>query len=444
MPKRVKRIVLQFMVVAFTTAVAYGLNVVGILPIWDDLSFRGGTQNVARSVVLHRNLAIVGEVLGRPVGDQTDVVIRGYNATTGNLVWTDEFEGMDVRVAAFADEAIAVGARPMPAPMEGFQNIEMRGYDLKQGTLRWTRQTRMTGPQAVLVRNGKLILVGYDEVFAPNGVLGRIRVFDASVGIPLWDAVIEDANPIAPDTAFWDVDDSGRFIIAVGSVQHGLDRDLVLRSYRLRDGHLRWEHTESHVAPFGVRVVNDTAYVAGSENQPGNLNEPVVTYLAAFDIGDGTREWKANPSPNESAFTAIAATASTVVVAGLLGHIEAHDALTGNLLWSAKGTTEEGALESIRELLAVGASTIAVGNIDFNIRDHQAFIRVYDESGRIVAEDKRSTGQSSSYVDAATDRDFHRLVAVGSIGGITGGALVQAYDLITKHRNSDQKTEVEP
>ena len=54
------------------------------------MTFRGAGINEARSVALNRNRAIVGEVFGSGITG-TDVVVRGYNASSGNIAWEDNF-----------------------------------------------------------------------------------------------------------------------------------------------------------------------------------------------------------------------------------------------------------------------------------------------------------------------------------------------------------------
>src|SRR5262245_49564462 len=108
MTKRVKSLVVLFIVGTFTSTVAYSLTVVGIIPTWNDLTFRDGFRNEARSVALHRNRVSVGEILGRVASPGTDVVVKAFKAATENLVWTDEFPGSLVFVEAAKDLTIAV------------------------------------------------------------------------------------------------------------------------------------------------------------------------------------------------------------------------------------------------------------------------------------------------------------------------------------------------
>jgi hypothetical protein len=107
--------------------------------VWDNFT----ANATARSIALHRNRAIAGltiSVTGRPFNEPpTDVSIRGYNATTGNLVWTDTFPGQAVFVEAAQDYAVAVASVGTAPPGGGVIDwkVFIRGYDLHSGAIRW-------------------------------------------------------------------------------------------------------------------------------------------------------------------------------------------------------------------------------------------------------------------------------------------------------------------
>src|SRR4030095_11720428 len=215
---------------------AYG-DTLSLTIRWDDFIANGTAQSVA----LHRNRTIAG-VLNE---SQTEVSIRGYNTATGNLVWTDTFPAESVLVKAAQVYAIVVSSVGA--------TVFIRSYDLHSGTIRWTNTSEtLSSLNGMLIRNGKLVIVGYDPAFVPQH--GVILVFDASTGVLLWKTAI-DIPPVFSNetgtgnqTTLWDVDDAGRNIVVVGALHHGPGevRDLLIRSYRLRDGELRWEVLEPH------------------------------------------------------------------------------------------------------------------------------------------------------------------------------------------------------
>jgi outer membrane protein assembly factor BamB len=383
---------------------------------WDNLVQRGGPQkrNEATSVALHHNRAVVGAVLGRVESSETDVVIRGFNLTTGTLVWTDEFPGFDVFVEAAHDFAIAVAT----IPLTNNQNLRIRSYDLHSGATRWTTDTALVAPQKILIRNGKLVIVGYDPDIAP--LHGVILVLDASTGAPLWNTEIDIPGS---ESELWDVDDAGKNIVVVGTKDTVSEnaRDLILRSYRLRDGQLRWEAAAPGVFASAIRVQNDLVYIAGFER----VGSATIGFLAAYHLGDGIQQWKAPPPsiPGLGLGLIRLAVTPTAVIAGRFGGLEAHDPFNGNLLWSQ--ALQQESLQRLipidDHLLTVGAKTIP------GEEDRQLILRVLDSAGNVVAEHLGETGPGNSYRDAALLNN--RFAVVGHLGGIAGGALVRVYDV---------------
>ena len=84
MKKGILVLVIGQLAISLTYAAVVNLNLV-----WNDLTFRGGEINQAQSVAFNRNRVIVGEVLGR-AGGGPDVIVRGYDAMTGNVAWEDD------------------------------------------------------------------------------------------------------------------------------------------------------------------------------------------------------------------------------------------------------------------------------------------------------------------------------------------------------------------
>jgi outer membrane protein assembly factor BamB len=381
---------------------------------WENLVQRGGAnkRNEAQSVALRHNRTVVGAILGRTESFDTDIVVRGFNTTTGNLVWSDEFPGTQVFVEAAQDYAIAVG-------VVGDSQLGIRSYDLHSGAIRWTTNAMMFAPQAVLIRGGKLVIVGQD-------VEGLILVFDAGTGTPLWSRsvdilpILDPVTGIGNSSRLWDVDQGGLTLVVAGSVQTGtgvspITFSTVIRSYRLADGFLRWEVRESSPTfPTHVRIGNHMAYVAGGAGGG---------FLAAYRLADGHQEWQtASPPPSVISL----AVNSMGVVAGGFQFVGAFDPFTGTPLWSKTPNRE-----IIIRVLPVGSQTIVVA-VDFGPEpqdDQQLVVRLLDANGDVLAADVRDSGFRNSYEDAAFLNG--RLAVVGRLTGIAGGALTRVYELQT-------------
>jgi outer membrane protein assembly factor BamB len=384
---------------------------------WDNLTQRGGPDrtNEVRSVALHRNRVVTGAFLGHAEDSNVDVVIQGFNARTGRLVWSDEFPALvlNVLVEAGGDVAVAVGRTGV---FSG--NVLIRAYDLATGVLRWSASRPVLNLQKILIRHGKLVIVGNDLVpIGPDNVFkGVVDVLDAGTGLPLWNVSIA----IVSDTTFMDVDDAGQNIVVVGSNRNTGPaplQDLNLRSYRLSDGLLRWQRAEPLIFGGHVQVANGVAYVVARPLEPEN------GFVAAYQVADGQPLWKTPAAIQPS--TTLAVTTGAVIT-NILGELRAYHRLSGNLLWS--NTNDE----SIARLIALGDDVVTVGTkaVDPPGLESQLVIRILDAAGQVVAEDLREIGPGNAYLDAALLND--RLAAVGRIGGIAGGALVRVYDIETQ------------
>jgi len=384
--------------------------------VWDEVAFRGGAINVAESVELHRNRAIVGEILGRPVGFNTDAVVKGFNAATGQLVWSDEIaNGERVFVGAAGSQAIAVASiPPIEDGIHDGLNIVVRSYDLGPGTIRYTAYAKLNAPQQILIRNGKLVIVGYDQETFRSQVRGLIVVLDIDTGQVLWTAPVE--NPI--HMVLWDVDQAGRFIIAVGvmtdfaSPTFPPPQTAVIRSYRLRDGHLRWERLEPGVVTYSIAVLNDTATIAGGEG--------FGTFLAAYNIADGSMKWKAASQLGFGPFLGVFSSNTKIVAFGS-GQVVSFDT-AGNLQWSNSNLFRSVARAFVVGDFVLTAGTEVVPPLSPEA-PNQLVVRLYDAAGQVAQEDRREIGRTVFYGDAALQNG--RLAVVGR----TSGALVRVYDM---------------
>jgi outer membrane protein assembly factor BamB len=315
-------------------------------------------------------------------------------------------------VEAAQDVAIAVASVGIDS------KVFIRGYDLHSGAIRWTTLATLFAPQQILVRNGKLVIVGYGPGSGPLPLTGIILVFDASTGSALWNTSIDLPGS---ETTLFDVDEGARFIVVIGrkgTPVIGSQDETIIRSYRLRDGQLRWELTESGILATQIRIVNEVAVVAGSENGQG--------FLAAYRSSDGIRQWRADAASVPFSFSRLAITPTAVFASGL-NFVGAFNAGTGDVLWSKSGSF--GNPETANRLIPVGGNLVTVGThpMDPPFGSQQLVIHVFDAiTGDLVTEDVRESGSDNVYTDAAL---LNGRLAV--VGRIAGGALVRVYDVQT-------------
>src|SRR5262245_14885816 len=195
----------------FVLSISLHADTASVNLLWESTTFRQANRDLAQSVATLHNRTIVGEVLGRADNSGTDVAVKAFNATTGHLIWDDEFEGAAVEVLAQHGTAIAVAL--VPRQSDG-KNLQIRAYDLRDGRILWTTLERLDSPQRALQANGRLAVVGYDSLgFDP--LVGRILTIDLATGTPLWSIAIQQPYSIPlQDTIFWDIDDAGHHVVA--------------------------------------------------------------------------------------------------------------------------------------------------------------------------------------------------------------------------------------
>ena len=377
--------------------------------LWESTTSRGNpAANRAQSVAVSHNRTIVGEVLGRPDNSGTDIAVKGFNSTTGHLVWADEFPGFGIRVDVAHGEVVAAASIPKQA--DG-SNVLLRGYNAQDGAILWTTLAELDQPQQILFRGGKLAIVGYGNGSDP--ITGIIRVFDAATGQKLW--AVEEIQPyIIPlkDTVFWDSDDAGHHLIVLGTVGPGVDRDVILRSYRFRDGLLEWSTTVEKTFAGNLQVSNGEAFVAGFESSG--------SYLAAFDIGTGGLLWKATANPNE-ALNSLDVTDSRIVV-GSPAALRVYDRATKALLFSKSPSTgtEDGVF---RALALPNDRFLELSFQNLNPPSNSSIrpvIRILDNAGNALVE----TFPNAGFNDVAISGN--RITIVGSS---SAGALVRSYQI---------------
>jgi len=382
--------------------------------LWESTTFRRTNTDHAQSVAALHNRTIVGEILGRPADPNTDVAVKGFNATTGDLIWTDEFPGFWVNVEIAHGLAIAVAS--IPRQVDG-SNLLLRGYNAHDGTILWTTQTLHTfsSPQHILLRGNRVAVVGYTESGGPplNGPLGGfIQVFNAGTGEKLWSTLVsEPAMLPLRDTVFWDVDEAGHHLISLSTVGPGVDRDVVLRSYRFRDGFLEWSVTIPKTFAVNLQISNGEVFVAGFENAP------IASYLAAFDVDTGNLRFKASPNPGES-ITSLNVTDTRIAVGGS-GSLRVYDRATKALLFAkfpAPGTEDS----IFRALILPFDRILVLSLLNFNPPSplNQPVIRILDDTGGVLAE----TFPSTTFADVVISQN--RITIAGSS---PAGALVRTY-----------------
>jgi outer membrane protein assembly factor BamB len=408
-----KRIVAGLVLVMLVAIAAYA--VVNLQLVWSDLTFHGGPRNEAQSVAFNRNRVIVGEVLGL-AGGCVGVTVRGYNATTGNVAWEDSLDGNQVFVDALGSDALAVINRGSTLD----PNLTIRSYNQGTGDIQWTQTARIEAPQAAIIRGGKIILAGFSHDSPTAPAKGILIVLDRGTGVELWRATLEEVPP--RQAQWWDVDGAGTHLVTVGSTENPVspvEQKMIIRNYRLRDGHLRWETIEPNGIGTQVQIANGLAYVSGRLG---------MAFVAAYRLTNGSRLWSTRiDAPGVRPMLAT----ETRIVSATETFVEALDPFTGGILWQTPVPQESGRDQLITKVTSVGSDVVALytsaSSLNVFPPDNQLVIRVFDIGGNLVLEDKGDHAPRAVFFDVATSGN--RFVAVGTLSGVSGGAFVRAYEV---------------
>jgi len=363
---------------------------------WEDTTFNNG--GAARSVATLHNRIVVGEQFG------SDIVIRGWNLQ-GHRIWQDTFPGFQVFVETLQDEAVALAL--IDRQPDG-SNLQLRGYDLASGAIRWTSFGAIDAPQQVLVDRGRIVIVGYHGTSRTSDPLsGLILAFDASTGVQLWRVEVEQPSTLPlQDTTFWDIDDANNAVIVVGTIGSS-PRDTLVQSYRLRDGRKRWEHRIPLASSFQLRVAGTEVFVGGER-------------LTALSTSDGSERWSLD-TPDLGTLGIVS---NAVLLADRAG-IRVFDPLTGTVVWSfALDPAFE--IETIRRILPIAGRILTVGTVRLNrepgFNDPSILIlRLFDIAGNLLDEERLDA--SAIPQDAIVDRLGHLIL----VGSSPAGAFVRSY-----------------
>jgi len=396
-----------------------------------DVVWNQPTVGAPLSVAFNRNRVITGEVVGPD--NASTVHVRGLNANTGGLQWEDTIAGSGVFVDAAGNDAFAA------ITFNGKTLI--RSYQQRTGTLQWSTTIPLLSTTAFGVRGNRVLLAGYMSISLPNGFSeanGFLFVLNRTTGDVLWSAQLDTASipPPLADAFFWDFDRSGTDLIVAGERRpliSGVDF-LVLRDYRVSDGHLKWETLEPNLGgPFQVQLENGFVYVSGRVN-----GSPFGGFMAAYRLTDGVLAWNAPAGSDRPMFTASEAgvfIVSTFPVLVQTTIIERRDPSTGVLVWRQTIPSEGPYTRLIRRVDLLHGYLVV---ISLSIPQPPPFpvppgwptatvqvVRLYDPHGNLVFEDQ------TEQIAIVTDYDIvgSRFAAIGFVSGAAG--FVRMYELQT-------------
>ena len=398
--------------------------------LWEVEEVLSGHDNARAIALSHRTAIFVGT--GGKSSGGTDLVTEALKRSSGAVKWTDrtslsECCSETLALATLKDKAFVAGIRRT----QGIgSDILVRGYDVSTGALLWEDvwDAGQDGqPRAIAASPVAVIVVGYGENGPGTDALDfLIRAYEPVSGTVLWE---DQVTRGADDAIAWEVDVHQQRVFVAGttsSVSQPSNRDLLLRAYDIRSGEVEWQVTRPSVSPTGLAVASGRVFLVGnSANQP---------YVAAFRVKNGEFLWE-DRAPGSGTYADLAFRASKLVVAGsnsgLL--VRLYDAASGAMEWEDNPETPLGVFEGAA---AIGLNDDAVyiaGTSSLAFVHQEIVVRAYRASdGALLWDDRahRSPGFDTGGIDLALGK--HRLFVAGTVrsgSSSDSNFLVRAYDI---------------
>ena len=363
----------------------------------------------------------------------------------GRLLWEDRYDragGTDVpaywAVAAAGNRVFVAGGSTNSS---GDLDLLVRAHDASTGTLLWSDEFDHAGGEdyawAVTEKAGRVFVSGSVSNAAGTLVL-VIRAYDSRTGALLWQDLLDPGGGLL--NRFEYLATSGDTVFAVGTMRKSPGNgDWIVRAYDMSTGALVWQDQFDRAGrndrARSVAVAGDRVVVGGISARPGDFG---LFYVRAYDASNGALLWQdAAPGVFGDAVNVVADGRRAFVSGTVLSSIDpvvnqdwlvrAYDATTGRLLWedsrdTAGGRTDRDTFDVAWNLAVAGGRLFAAGqgghdcfwvagpgNCDF-------LVRAYDvRTGAVVWDDHHDrTGMDDVAHVIATDGN--RVFAGGNGG----------------------------
>lgn len=290
-----------------------------------------GCTDVAAGIVAAAERVVVAGTGNAHRAPPGPLVVRGYDANTGDVAWEDRCFA-DFSHAAFASGVATDADRVFVAGVCN-RSAFLRAYDAGTGAVLWDGSETTAGMVLLAADGGRLFGVGFTNL---NTLL--IRAYDAATGTLSWevrpDAAFDRAH-VSPSllltagggavfahwnsgtgdhriqaydadtgTLLWQDDPGGavEFVMAQGRLFAGGFSNL--RAYDARSGEVRWEDPR----PVAPRAVGGNQVIGRDNSVPGAVR--------VYDAASGEAVWEVKPGSGET-FGSMAWEAARIFVGGV-------------------------------------------------------------------------------------------------------------------------------
>jgi PQQ-like domain len=257
--------------------------------LWEDQFNLAGSTDEARAVAVSTARAVAIGV-GITANGGTDMLVRAYDPQTGTLVWHDNAPlaaGYITNVSIDELDNKVFGAGYAPGVDGSGSDILVRAYDATTGNRLWEDSTDVglddfvqsiaAGPHGVYV-------VGYGGNVNGSPLDFLVRAYDKERGFLLWKDQVNNGG----DDVAWRVVAQGNMVFVAGSKSStALEPwNLILRAYDALTGELAWESVYESFTPSSMAVSGERIYLGGQG------------VLLAYNSLDGVLAWEKVPESN--------------------------------------------------------------------------------------------------------------------------------------------------
>jgi glucose dehydrogenase len=414
---------------AFVLLLSVGFLVLSLRAVGDGDSLRwqdqfdlaGGTDQ-ARSIAIssHRAVAIG---VGSTVNGGVDLLVRAYDTATGTFEWRDQspLASGIITTVVIDDLGQRVFGAGYAQGGEG-TDILVRAYDARTGDRLWedvANKGRDDFVQGIAASRMGVFVVGYGGNIGGSSLDFLVRAYAPRTGTLLWEDRVDNAGK---DDAAWKVATEGDVVFVAGSAFDGTTQELIIRAYDATSGHLAWESRQAGVSPSALAVDARQVFIGGQ----ATTNDVPHPFLASYDAQSGKLLWQ---EQNGSGFVSDIVVAGSQIFTSGIGEslLRSYDARTGQLIWDDKAGVPGHLVTPLA--LDVGRGFIFMsGEVAKPFEYSEFLVRAYDSgNGHLVWEDRALRSASSGAFDIAVKG--HRIFAVGWTTNISNNTdfLIRAY-----------------
>ncbi len=395
--------------------------------LWDVVEDLSGGTDMARAITLTEKSAVVIGNASDSAESVDDFVIQSLRRTNGSVRWTDPVPEAPslltaVQIASAQGRVFASGYAS--GATVGSTDIVVRGYDAFTGTLLWNSvwdTGRDDFPQGIVAGPGAVVVVGYGGDSAGHALNFIVRAYDPLTGAVLWEDRVERQDL---DAAAWNVAITRNRVVVAGTVTTTSSaRDLLVRAYNAASGALDWEITRPSTNPETIKALAGRVFLAGSSSNH--------SYVGAFDARSGALLWEDEATDPSSSFRDIAVDGNRVVAVGSSGSallVRAYD-VGGVMEWEARTSVPPGYSDS-GITVALNSTVVYVGgNSSQDFVYSEMLVQSYDAATGTLLWDDRShrSATPTTAVDMALGKN--RLFVAGYTSGVGTDFVIRAYDV---------------